>query len=130
MATKSEILDYVDWYKKQYEVLEEPIYEIYLIHNPDKELYNNQGLPTGFPDNGYEETIGFYYDIDIAIIALRENWLDINEFGSYNAAFILCKFPGLDNAAGEWARMFFIWDDTAHGFVECDEPAIHHHMAY
>ena len=130
MASKIEILDYIDNYKKAYEVSDDPIFEIYLIQNPDKEMRNSNGSMSGFPDNGDSYFAGFYYDMDDAILALTENWEDINEFGLYKAGFILCKFPGLYNEAGCCARMFFIWDNEIRGYVECEEPIIHSHIAY
>ncbi len=65
------------------------IYEIYVLKNPitiDK---------LGRPNFGYRESVGFYYELETAKKAVKENWTDINERGTYNAAVIVNKKPGL-----------------------------------
>jgi len=65
------------------------IYEIYVLENPitiDK---------LGRPEWGHRESVGFYYELETAKQAVKNNWVDINERGSYNAAVIVKKGPGL-----------------------------------
>ena len=65
------------------------IYEIYVLENPitiDK---------FGQPQWGRRESVGFYYELETAKRAVKDNWTDINEKGAYNAAIIVKKAPGL-----------------------------------
>ena len=106
-----------------------PIFEILLFENPDKELISKTGDPTGFPDFGTEDRTGFYYKLDDAISAVHENRLDIRDGGSFNAGFILCKFPGLYGCADTLHRLYFLWDEEKQGFYETDEPPIFSNLA-
>ena len=68
---------------------EESIYEIYVLEDPitiDR---------LGRPEFGHRESVGFYYELETAKQAVRENWTDINDKGAYNAALIVKKAPGL-----------------------------------
>lgn len=65
------------------------IYEIYVLENPitiDR---------LGRPEFGRRESVGFYYELETAKQAVKNNWVDINERGAYNAAVIVKKAPGL-----------------------------------
>lgn len=65
------------------------IYEIYVLEDPitiDR---------LGRPEWGHRESVGFYYELETAKQAVKNNWVDINERGSYNAAVIVKKGPGL-----------------------------------
>ena len=46
----------------------------------------------------------------------------------YHAGFILCRFPGLYQAA--LSRMYFLWNEEKKGFFEAEEPEIFKHVAY
>ena len=105
-----------------------PIYEIYLLDNAAKEYIIPHGKPTGWPDTS-GESVGFYYELESAVDALHENRLDMRDGGVFNAAFILCKFPGLYNSAGEDMRLYFLWDEAKDGFWEAEEPEIFKHVA-
>ena len=65
------------------------IYEIYVLKDPITVDY------LGRPQWGHHESVGFYYELETAKIAVKENWTDINEKGSYKAAIIVKKAPGL-----------------------------------
>ena len=106
---------------------QQPIYQIYLLKEPAKELMLNDGRSTGWPDTS-GESVGFYYELESAIDALHHNVLDIQD-GIYKAAFILCKFPGLYNSASDNLRQYFVWDENKNGFWEADEPEIFDHIA-
>ena len=105
-----------------------PIYEIYLLDNAAKEYIIPHGKPTGWPDTS-GESVGFYYELESAVDALHENRLDMRDGGVFNAAFILCKFPGLYNSAGDDMRLYFLWDEAKDGFWEAEEPEIFKHVA-
>ena len=65
------------------------IYEIYVLEDP----ITIDAL--GIPHWGRRESVGFYYELETAKSAVKNNWVDINERGSYNAAIIVRKSPGL-----------------------------------
>ena len=134
MTTKEDIFNYVKEMQDRNGNDEEyfPIYSIFLFTNPDKEMiYENGDLPihSGFPDIGASLNAGFYYDIDCAISAMNHNGCDIHEY-CYNAGFVLCRFPGLYSACGQYSRMYFLWDEEKQGFFQKEEPEIFHHVAY
>lgn len=127
MTTRELILDYIGYRKSQGD--QSPIFSIMVFENPNKGIVYPNGKYSGFPDVGASSYIGFYYDIDTAIAALNENWGDMREF-VYNAAFILCTFPGLYESSGKSERMYFVWDDKRKGFFQKEEPEIFAHIAY
>lgn len=134
MSKYQEILDCIEWYQEKYKDEEGnkliPIFEIMLFENPNKEMIYHEstgGVPSGWPDTGCIAHMGFYYELDIAIQAMNENWCDIQET-CYHAGFILCRFPGLYQAAIE--RMYFLWDKEKEGFFEAEEPEIFKHITY
>ena len=66
-----------------------PIYEILMLEKPltlDAQ---------GFPHYGRMENVGFYYEEDTALKAVRQNWCNVNDGGCYNAAIIQKKIPGI-----------------------------------
>ena len=65
------------------------IYEIYMLEDPI--TVDNWGRP----EFGHRESVGFYYELETAKQAVKENWTDINEKGAYQAALIVKKAPGL-----------------------------------
>ena len=68
---------------------ETPIYEILMFTEP---LHKDE---KGFPAYGRSESVGFYYEEEIALKAVRQNWCNINDGGVYNAALVQKKIPGL-----------------------------------
>lgn len=104
--------DHVVWYRGRYRDLQ-PIYEIQLFTTLD----------------GAFNGMGFYYNLDDAVIAMHENVLDIRET-VFNYGFILCKFPGLYQCADTEARIFFQWDEERQGFYEADEPECFEHLGF
>jgi len=135
MSKYQEILDYVKWYQEKYKDengnAPNPIFEIMLFEYPNKEMIYHKpegDVPSGWPDTGCIDHIGFYYELDTAIQAMNENWCDIQET-CYYAGFILCRFPGLYSYAGI-SRMYFLWDKEKEGFFEAEEPVIFKHIAY
>lgn len=105
-----------------------PIYEILAFEYPDKEEVYPTGKHSGFPDMGAQDSVGYYYEFDSAYKAITENWCDIHET-VYNAAFLICRFPGLYSCVGSNGRIYFVWDPEKEGYVEADEPEIFKHIA-
>ena len=107
-----------------------PIYEMYLISHACKEVFvekDGESVPSGMPDTS-GANMGFYYELDTAMLAMNENWCDIHE-RCYEAGFILCRFPGLYNSVSPWLRIYFLWDEDRCGFFEADEPELFAHVA-
>lgn len=136
MSKYQEILNYVKWYQEKYQDKEnkilKPIFEIMLFEKPNSEkIYHKSfgDVKSGFPDEGCQATMGFYYELDTTIQAMNENWGDIQET-CYYAGFILCRFPGVYNSVGREGRIYFLWDDERQGFFEAEEPEIFKHIAY
>ena len=65
------------------------IYEIYVFNKPV--TVDNWGRP----QIGNYHSVGFYYELETAQKAVKENWTDMNEKGTYQAAMIVKKAPGL-----------------------------------
>ena len=105
-----------------------PIYEILVFEHPDKEDIYTNGTHTGLPDMGAQSNVGFYYDLQDALDVVYENLCDIRET-VYDAAFIICRFPGLYNCVGSDGRLYFVWDDAKGGYRLTEEPEIFRHIA-
>ena len=127
-AAKARIEEYMRDQARQYGGTV-PIFEIMLIEHPDKELIYPTGKRSGLPDTGSVYTVGFYYTYDQAAEALHENACDIHET-MYDAAFLICRYPGLDNCVTSEGRVYFLWNTEKSGYVEAEEPKIFEHMAY
>ena len=106
-----------------------PIFEIMLFEHPDKELIYDSGKRSGFPDIGSSYVCGFYYDVEDAVAAVQNNACDMRET-LYDAAFILCRFPGLYKDVSRPQRMYFVWDEAKKEFAQKEEPKIFSHIAY
>jgi hypothetical protein len=129
MMAKADIAEYI---KNKVSVFngQQPIFEIMMLENTgDKELVYPTGKPSGFPDTGITDTVGFYYELDKAIEALHCNTCDLRET-VYDAAFILCRFPGLYNCVPSEGRMYFVWDKEKEGYFEAEEPELFKRVAY
>lgn len=94
--------------------MEQPIYEILMLEKP---IQMNK---VGYPDYGSMEPVGFYYEKEVAIQAVKENWADINDFGTFAAALIVKKEPGLYPYCPE--REYFIWDKPSNQYVDAELP--------
>ena len=105
-----------------------PIFRIFMMEYPDKEIVYPTGKHSGFPDYGSSNEVGFYYSLDDAIEAMNQNMCDIHEF-TYGAGFILCQFPGLYESSGTEMRMYFVWDEEKQGFFQKEEPEIFKHIS-
>lgn len=125
--TKKQLLEYA---KEQTAIRgEPPIYEIMVFENPNTEQIGSNGKTCGIPDLGESAFMGFYYRLEDAIMAMYRNHAYMYQ-DRYLAGFVLCKFPGMEGAAGSEARMYFLWDDEQHGFLPKEEPAIFMQMEY
>ena len=130
MSKYRQIKEYIEWGKERYKC--SPIFEIWLFEKPNNEMIYHKpegDIKSGFPDTGCFDYIGFYYELNTAIQAMNENWCDIQD-AYYYAGFILCRFPGLYDCAGDNQRMYFLWDNERQGFFEAEEPEIFKHIAY
>ena len=105
-----------------------PIYEVFVVQHPDRELVYPSGKHSGFPEMGCTATMGFYYDLDDAIEAVEVNACDIHET-MYDAAFVICRFPGLYNSVGREGRAYFVWNGETEGYEEKEEPRVFRHVA-
>lgn len=103
-----------------------PIFEIFMVENKDKELVYKNGKHSGLPDMGCTDTAGFFLDLNDAVRIAENNIGDLRET-VYDAAFILCRFPGLYQSVTEEFRMYFVWDGER--FVQTEEPKIFKHIA-
>ena len=91
-----------------------PIYEILMLERPITidEL--------GWPSYGRSEIVGFYYEEEIALKAVRENWCNLNEAGVFNAAVVRKKVPGLyPMPKQEW---YFVFDKKTEVYREKKLP--------
>lgn len=69
--------------------MDTPIYEIIMLEKP------LQLDEFGWPTYGHCESIGFYYEEETALKAVKQNWCNINDGGIYKAAIVQKKLPGL-----------------------------------
>ena len=90
------------------------IYEIYVLEDPI--TIDNWGRP----EFGHRESVGFYYELETAQQAVKDNWTDINEKGSYNAAIIVKKSPGLYPIANYCG--YYVFNDQIDKYVKKDMP--------
>ena len=129
MLTRYSIMQYVENRRKR-EGNSTPIYRIVMLEKPgSEELVYPSGKRSGFPDTGATDEVGYYFSLDDAISAVEENRCDIRET-IYDAAFILCSFPGLYQSAGNDARMYFVWDNDGQRYKQSEEPALFRRLAY
>lgn len=131
MDGEKRILEYIDLYKQQGRGYANPIFEIVLFEHPSKEMMvvkDGKEIASGLPDANLN-SMGYYYDLFTAVQALNENWADIQEH-CFHAGFIFCRFPGLYNCVGTYARIYFLWDEERKGFFEAEEPEIFKHVEY
>ena len=127
MTSVEDIRKYIE-YKKKTEGIEKPIFRIFMMENADKELVYPAGIKSGFPDMGYNVDIGYYWDIEEAVEAVKNNVCDIRET-IYDAAFILCHFPGVYQTTTTESRMYFRWDEEKKQYCQEEEPAIFAHIS-
>lgn len=121
------IKQYIDTNAVEYCEVIKPIFEILVFEKPNEELMFN-GKQSGFPDMGAQDNVGFYYEFHAAYEAIKENICDIHET-VYDAAFLICRFPGLYNPVSSEGRIYFVWDDAKGGYNEAEEPEIFKHIA-
>ena len=129
MITKDNIREFITSHQRHYKVSSQPIFDILLFENAEKEVMGKTGKKLGFRDLGCTDNVGYYYNLDDAISALNENACDMRET-VYDAAFILCRFPGLYQNSGTEGRMYFRWDPEREGYFQAEEPKIFEHIAY
>ena len=72
-----------------------------------------------WPDNGECRTWGFYYDKEIAVKALHENWTNMREH-MYDYAVIERYEEGINNYMLD--RQWFKWNEKRNGYYEIDDP--------
>ena len=91
-----------------------PIYEIIMLEDPITIDIR------GFPEYGHAESVGFYYEEETALKAIRENWCDVNDGGIYNAAIVEKKEPGLYPLAKQ--TWYFIFDKETKSYFDAKLP--------
>lgn len=106
-----------------------PIFVVMMVQNPNKVAVSENGRVLDFPDLGETEYVGFFYDLDVAVSAVRSNACDIREDGCFNAAFILLRHPGIYDYATANSRLYFVWDNATRCFVQAEEPVLFAHSA-
>ena len=91
-----------------------PIYEILMLEKPvtiDE---------FGWPSYGRSESVGFYYEEEIALKAVEENWCDINDSGVYKASIVRKKIPGLyPMPKQDW---YFVFDNKSNTYKQAKLP--------
>ena len=87
-----------------------PIYEIIMF----EEIITLDKF--GWPHYGQSESVGFYFELDTAIKAIKENWCDINDGGKYKAAIVVQKNPGLYPISV--TKGYFIYNKKANTYRE------------
>jgi len=96
---------------------ETPIYEIYVMSEP-WHLDSNK-----FPSCGHRERVGFYYEKDIAIRAVEENWCDLQDH--YAHAAEVCKVePGLYSFPSRREYWYFLWNQQKEKFELARKPKL------
>lgn len=123
----SKIKQYIECTQSHYEEEIKPIFEILVFEKAAERLMFN-GRDSGFPDMGAQDNVGYYHDFKDAYQAITENWCDIHET-VYDAAFLICRFPGLYNPVGSDGRIYFLWDSNTNTYTETEEPEIFKHIA-
>jgi len=99
---------------------ETSIYEIYVLEDPI--TIDNLGRP----EWGHRESVGFYYELETAKTAVKNNWVDINERGSYNAAVIVKKAPGLYPIA--LVQGYYIFNQQTEKYDKAEMPKEMEHI--
>lgn len=128
MTSKDDIMATVQTLPNQTKGLSKPIFEIMVFEHANKEDIYPSGKHSGLPDMGATDTPGFYHDIDHAYDAIVNNMCDIRET-VYDAAFLLCRFPGLYQHAGKGLRMYFVYNKETGQYEQKEEPEIFAHIA-
>lgn len=88
-----------------------PIYRIELFRSPIQ-------VDNCSPDI----VVGFYYEKETAIKAVQEDWCDMSERGSYQAAMVIETQPGLYPMNHPQNRWYFLYSNEANGYVPAIEP--------
>ena len=103
--------DCIDIVKKS----EQPIYEV-LVYSHPWSLDEHK-----FIDYGSEERVGFYYEKETAIKAIKENWCDLQDHYARAAAVREVK-PGLYQYPPYSTYMYFLWNSKLEKWEEAEVP--------
>ena len=77
------------------------------------------------PSFGQTRCIGFFHELEIAIEAVEDNAMDMNECGYYHYALIEKVGPGFYNLAyigAEDHEIWFSWHNDQHKYIRCEKP--------
>lgn len=85
-----------------------------------------QDEKTKFPDFGSSSIVGYYFDMDKAFDAVKENAYDINET-CYDYALIEEIKEGLYQSASSDSRWFFKYNKNKDGYDQIEEPDFFKH---
>ena len=103
--------DCIDVVKKS----EQPIYEV-LVYSHPWHLDEHQ-----FIDYGSEERVGFYYEKETAIKAIKENWCNLQDHYARAAAVREIK-PGLYQYPPFSTYIYFLWNGELEKWEEAEVP--------
>lgn len=103
--------DCIDIIKKS----EQPIYEVLVYSHPWTLDKHN------LIDFGAEERVGFYYEKETAIKAIKENWCDLQDHYARAAAVREVK-PGLYQYPPFSIYMYFLWNSELEKWEEAEVP--------
>lgn len=96
--------------------IEQPIYEVLVYSHPWR--LDEHGLL----DFGSEERVGFYYEKNMAIQAVEENWCDLQDHYAH-AAMIKEIAPGLYPLIHRTKCWYYIWNPQEEKFEKAEVPA-------
>lgn len=95
--------------------IEQPIYEVLVYSHPWHLDEHN------FIDFGSAERVGFYYEEEIAIRAIEENWCDLQDHYARAAAVRTIK-PGLYQYPPFNTYIYYLWNSDLKQFKRAEIP--------
>ena len=95
----------------------QPIYEIYVYEKP---WYLDE---KGFLMYGSYERVGYYYELETALKAVKENWCDLQDHYAH-AAMVQEVTPGLYPHPPRSKCHYFIWNNQKECFEEAEVPEV------
>ena len=94
---------------------EQPIYEVLVYSHPWRLDEHH------FLDFGSEERVGFYYEKETAIRAIKENWCNLQDHYARAAAVREVK-PGLYQYPPFGTYVYFLWNNELEKWEEAEVP--------
>ena len=94
-----------------------PIYEIH-VYEKEWELTDY-----GYFEYGIDERVGYYYEKDVALKAVEQNWCDIQDHYAH-AAMVKEVMPGLYPLIPRSKCWYYIWDEKEEKFKPAELPDV------